>query len=77
MDLDSQGNTGYLYEWAPLGASITNLALTTNVVTITAKNNLAVGDIVQLNGLTVNPTLNGKLLTVLAAGFRQRPSRPT
>lgn len=69
MDFDSQGNTGYFYEWNPLGAGITLLALTANVVTITAKNNLAAGDIVQLNGLTVNPTLNGKLLTVLAGGL--------
>jgi hypothetical protein len=66
---DSLINTGWIYEFAPLGAQITNVALTTNVVTITAKNNLAAGDIVQISGVTTATFLNGVNLTVLAGGL--------
>jgi hypothetical protein len=65
----SLSGSGYVYSLNPLGAQITNLALTSDVITITAKNNLAAGDIVVLSGLTVNPTLNGVALTVLSAGL--------
>jgi hypothetical protein len=65
----SLAGSGYIYQYNPLGPQITNLALTTNVVTITALNNLAAGDVVVLNGLTVNPTLNGISLTVLAGSL--------
>lgn len=65
----SLSGSGYLYQYNPLGAHITNLALTSNVVTITAKNNLAAGDVVVLSGLTVNTGLNGVSVTVLAGSL--------
>ena len=65
----SLSGSGYSYVWNPLGAAITNLALTSNVVTITAHNNLAAGDIVSLNGLTTTPALNGISLTVISTGL--------
>jgi hypothetical protein len=68
-DVESQSGSGYWYIWNPLGAAITNLALTSNVVTITAANNLAAGDVVQLNGLTTTPGLNGTSVVVLAGGL--------
>ncbi len=67
--LFSLSGSGYIYQFNPLGPQITNLALTTNVITITAKNNLAAGDIVVLNGLTVNTSLNGVALTVISTGL--------
>jgi len=61
------GSTGiYVYRYAPLGAVISNLVLTSNVVTITCHNNLAAGDVVLLSGLTTSTDLNGLKLTVLA-----------
>ena len=69
VDVESQSGSGYWYIWNPLGAKITNLALTSNVVTITAANNLQAGDVVKLSGLTTNPTLNGVSVTVLAGGL--------
>ena len=69
MDVYSQAGSGYDYNWNPLGPTITNLALTSNVITITAKNNLAAGDVVKLSGLTVNTALNGISLTVLAGSL--------
>jgi hypothetical protein len=68
-EFDSLNNTGWQYEFAPLGAQITNIALTTNVVTITCKNNLAAGDIVLLSGITTATFLNGQTLTVLAGSL--------
>lgn len=65
----SLSGSGYTYKFNPLGAQITNLALTSNVVTITANNNLATGDIVILSGLTTTPALNGVSLTVLSTGL--------
>jgi len=67
--LFSLSGSGYIYQYNPLGAAITNLALTSNVITITAKNNFAAGDIVVLSGLTVNTALNGISLTVLAGSL--------
>jgi hypothetical protein len=67
--LASLSGSGYIYQFNPLGPQITNLALTSNVVTITCKNNLAAGDVVVLNGLTVNTGLNGIALTVLAGSL--------
>jgi hypothetical protein len=52
-----------------VSATITNLALTSNVVTITAANTFAAGDLVTLAGLTHTAALNGKILTVLAGGL--------
>lgn len=69
MEFDSLINTGWLYEFAPLGGQITNVALTTNVVTITVKNNLAAGDIVKVSGVTTATFLNGQTLTVLAGSL--------
>jgi hypothetical protein len=68
-EFDSINNSGWLYEFAPLGGQITNVALTTNVVTITVKNNLAAGDIVQISGVTTATFLNGQTLTVLAGSL--------
>jgi len=65
----SLSGSGYIYSYNPLGPQITNLALTSNVITITAKNNLAAGDVVVLSGLTVNTALNGISLTVLAGSL--------
>jgi hypothetical protein len=62
-------NTGFIYLSNPLGFQITNVALTTNVVTITAKNSLAAGDVVTLSGITTATFLNGQTLTVLAGGL--------
>lgn len=67
MDVYSLAGSGFDYNWNPLGSKITNLALTTNVVTITAANNLTVGDVVTLSGLTTTPALNGISLTVASA----------
>jgi hypothetical protein len=67
--LFSLSGSGYIYSFSPLGPQITNLALTSNVITITALNNLAAGDVVVLSGLTVNTALNGVSLTVLAGSL--------
>jgi hypothetical protein len=69
MDVYSLGGSGYDYNWNPLGPKITNLALTSNVITITANNNLAAGDVVVLSGLTTTTALNGISLTVLAGSL--------
>ena len=69
MDVYSFAGSGYDYNWNPLGPTITNLALTSNVITITAKNNLAAGDVVVLSGLTTTTALNGISLTVLAGSL--------
>jgi hypothetical protein len=61
----SQNGSGYVYTVNTLGAPITNVALTSNVVTITAHNNLATGDIVLISGVTTATFLNGFALTVL------------
>jgi len=66
---ESTSGSGYQYRFNPNGPTITNLALTSNVVTITAKNNLAAGDIVVLTGLTTTAALNGTVLTVLAGSL--------
>lgn len=64
-DSSSNANHGKLGDQAP----ITNLSLTTNVVTITAANDYSTGQIVALSGLTTNPGLNGTSLTILASGL--------
>lgn len=64
--------SAYTYKFNPLGqtvSNITNLALTSNVVTITAHNLLAVGDVVTLAGLTATTDLNGVELTVISTGL--------
>jgi hypothetical protein len=53
----------------PVSATITNLALTSNVVTITASNNFTAGDVVILTGLTTTPALNGTPLTINATSL--------
>ena len=64
---DSSGNGNN----ATLGnqMTITNLSLTTNVVTITTSNNLIAGETVYLTGLTTTPSLNGTSLVVLAGSL--------
>lgn len=69
LKLYSLSGSGLIYVFNPLGPAITNLALTSNVVTITAKNNLAAGDVVVLSGLTTTTGLNGVALTVLAGSL--------
>ena len=69
VDVRSASGSGYVYLFNPKGAAITNVALTTNVVTITALNNLAAGDIVLINGVTTATFLNGQTLTVLAGSL--------
>lgn len=68
VDVESQSGSGYWYIWNPLGPKITNIAITANVVTVTAANNLVAGDVVQLSGLTTNTFLNGAVLTVVTPG---------
>ena len=68
-ELNSLSGSGYVYRLNPLGATITNLALTSNVVTITVNNNLAAGDIVVLSGLTTTTAFNGISLKVLAGSL--------
>ena len=65
----SLSGSGYTYAFNPLGPAITNLALTSNVITITAKNNLAANDVVVLSGLTTTTALNGISLTVISTGL--------
>lgn len=48
-------------------ATITNVALTTNVATITANNQFQVGDSVKLTGLTTATFLNNQTVTLTAA----------
>lgn len=67
--LYSLSGSGLIYTFNPCGPAITNLALTSNVITITAKNNLAANDVVVLSGLTTTTALNGVSLTVLAGSL--------
>lgn len=67
--LTSLSGSGLIYGFNPLGPGITNLALTSNVVTITANNNLAANDVVVLSGLTTTTALNGVALTVISTGL--------
>lgn len=69
--------TGNVYRW-PDGpncdagvATITNVSLTSNVVTITANNAFLVGGKVKLAGLTTSTFLNGQTLTVASATATQ------
>ena len=71
---DTNGN---VYRW-PDGpncdagvATITNVSLTSNVVTITAANSFLVGGKVTLAGLTTSTFLNGQTLTVASASATQ------
>jgi hypothetical protein len=48
-------------------AAITNIALASNALTITANNTFAVGDMVTLSGITNATFLNGLTLKVIAA----------
>jgi hypothetical protein len=50
-------------------APITNVALTSNVVTITAANNFTMGQVVYLNGLTTATFLNGTAVQILSTGL--------
>lgn len=72
--IQSQANppTTSTYKYNPLGqtvANITNLALTSNVVTITAHNTFAIGAQVTLAGLTTSTFLNGLTVTVISTGL--------
>lgn len=64
--------SGYSYRYnqnAKNNAVITNLALTTNVVTVTANNNFVTGQSVVLSGLTTSTFLNGQTVTVITTGL--------
>ncbi len=64
--------SGKTYQYSPNGqnqATITNLALTSNVVTITAENLFKAGDQVTLSGLTTSTFLNGQTVTVISTGL--------
>jgi hypothetical protein len=68
---------GNVYRW-PDGpncdagvATITNVSLTSNVVTVTAANSFVVGGKVSLGGLTSATFLNGQTLTVASASATQ------
>ena len=49
-------------------ATVTNIAVTNNVATVTAANSYAVGDLVSLNLTTNNTTLNGSYAVASASG---------
>lgn len=59
----------YQIQGASSAATITNLALTSNVVTITAANHFFAGAQVALAGLTTSTFLNGQTVTVIATGL--------
>jgi hypothetical protein len=50
-------------------ANITNVSLTSNVVTFTATNNFAMGEVVYVNGLTGASFLNGHGFQILSTGL--------
>lgn len=50
-------------------APITNVSLTSNVVTLTGSNNFIPGEQVQLKGLTTNTFLNNAFVTILSTGL--------
>jgi hypothetical protein len=50
-------------------AKITNISVTSNVVTITANNAFTAGELVGFTGLTALPALNGQTLTVSGTGL--------
>ena len=54
-----------------LTATISNLALTSNVVTISCVNNFTVGQLVSLAGLTTTTAFNALTLVVLTASGSQ------
>ena len=66
-DFKTESGSGYVYVFNPLGPAITNVALTANVVTITAANNLVSGDVVIPNSVVTATFLNGVKLTVATA----------
>lgn len=56
---------------APASSTITNVAVTSNVVTLTTSNSWTVNDQVLVSGVTTATFLNGTLLTVLTASSSQ------
>jgi hypothetical protein len=52
-------------------ATITNIAIAADIVTVTATNNFAINDQVLLSGLTTATFLNGTVLTVLTQSSSQ------
>lgn len=67
-DTSGQNVTIPTYTQPPV-AVITNSALTSNVVTITAANSLVAGQYVTFSGLTNIPALNGQTLKVISSGL--------
>jgi hypothetical protein len=63
MNQNSQGG--------PAGATITNIALTSNVLTVSCTNTFAVGMNVILSGLTTNTFLNRANLVILTVSGSQ------
>lgn len=62
---------GQVVNFAGDSATITNVAITTNVATLLAVNTFTVGEIVNLAGLTTATFLNGQAVTVTAASGTQ------
>lgn len=60
-------NLGQVVNFGGSTATITNVAITTNVATITASNTFTVGAQVTLTGLTTATFLNSVVLTVLSS----------
>ena len=50
-------------------AAITNFSMTSNLVTFTAANTFATGDIVTISGLSVGTYLNGQNLTAIVGSY--------
>lgn len=65
-------NTGGVHQqYGTAFATVTNIALTSNVVTITASNAYSSGQFVLLAGLTTAPFLNGTGFTIITASSTQ------
>jgi hypothetical protein len=60
----SNYTVGAVVNFAGENASITNVAIATNVATLTAINAFTVGEVVNLSGLTTATFLNGQVVTV-------------
>ena len=63
--------TGDVVNFAGDSASITNVAITTNVATLLAVNSFTVGEVVNLSGLTTATFLNSQSVTITAAAPTQ------
>lgn len=67
--LGQQYAFGTVVNFAGDSATITNVAITTNVATLLAVNTFTAGEIVSLTGLSTATFLNGQSVTVLSTGL--------